>query len=388
MSNRHKNSPVVVSTSHARAIWLHAQRLSTCNAFGKGAKAVCAAVKQLGYVQIDTINVIERCHHHILFNRIPTYSCDDLNDAQSVNKSVFEYWTHALSYVPVSDFRFFAATMKQHRTEPVGWFATVDPDELRAIVQRVRKEGALSIADIKDDRLQTKKHLWGSRKPSKRVLQAGFFSGNLVVSKRQGMLKTYELTKRHFEWQTVPKPATPNQTNQYLLERALRSQGIISLDSACYRQPKHKPAISALIEKYVRTKRLVPVIVSGAETIQHWTRPDTIEESIPEPFLTHILSPFDPLIIQRKRTQLFFNYAHLFEAYVPKIKRRLGYFSLPVLVDREIVATLDLKTDRQAEKMLIQSWHWVRKGNAADLNLRIEDALNKFERFQLGRKPT
>lgn len=388
MPHRHKNSPVVVSTSHARAIWLHAQRLSTCNPFGKGAKAVCAAVKQLGYVQIDTINVIERCHHHILFNRIPTYSCDNLRDAQSVSKSVFEYWTHALSYVPVSDFRFFVATMKQHRTEPVGRFATVAPDELRAMVQRVRKEGPLSIADIKDDRLQPKKHLWGSRKPSKRSLQAGFYGGHLVISHRQGMRKTYELTKRHFQWQTVPKPATPNQTNQYLLERALRSQGIISLNSVCYLQPKQKPAISALIEKRVRAKRLVPVVVNGGETIQHWTRPDTLEESIPAPSLTHILSPFDPLIIQRKRTQLFFNYAHLFEAYVPKVKRKLGYFSLPVLVDQEIVATLDLKTDRQAAKMLIQSWHWVGKGGAANHKLRIEDALNKFEQFQLGRKPT
>jgi len=338
-------------------------------------------------VQIDTISVVERCHHHILFNRIPTYSRDDLTDAQSVSKSVFEYWTHALSYVPVRDFRFFVGTMKQHRTEPVGWFATVAPDELRAIVQRVRKEGALSIADIKDDKLLTKKHLWGSRKPSKRALQAGFYSGHLVISQRHGMLKTYELTKRHFDWKTVPKPATPNQTNQYLLDRALRAQGIIGLDSVCYLQPKRKPAVSALIEKHVRSKQLIPVIVTGAEKIQHWASPETLEESIPTPSLTHILSPFDPLMIQRKRTQQFFDYAHLFEAYVPKAKRKLGYFTLPVIADNEIVAALDLKTDRQAKKMLILSWHWGGKGNATDHKPRIEDALGKFERFQLDRSP-
>jgi len=387
MPKRHITSPVNISTSHARSIWLHAQRLSSRIPFGKGPKAVCAAVEQLGYVQIDTINVIERCHHHILFNRIPTYSCADLNDAQSVSKSVFEYWTHALSYVPVRDFQYFVATMKRHRTKPTGWFATVAPDELRAIVQRVRREGALSIADIKDDTLQTKQHLWASRKPSKRALQAGFYSGHFVISRRQGMLKTYDLTKRHFDWKTIPKPATQNQVHQYLLDRALRAQGIISLDSVCYLQPKQKPAMSALIEKRIRAKQLVPATVTGAEKIQHWASPETLEDSIPIPSLTHILSPFDPMIIQRKRTQQFFNYAHLFEAYVPKAKRKLGYFTLPVLADNEIVAALELKTDRRTKKMHIQSWHWVGHGSAADHKSRIEAALNTFERFQFGRKP-
>jgi uncharacterized protein YcaQ len=387
MPHRHKNSSVVVSAKRARTIWLHAQRLSTRNPFGNGATAVRKAVEQLGYVQIDTINVIERCHHHILFNRIPTYSCEDLAHAQSVSKSVFEYWTHALSYVPVRDFRFFVATMKRHRTEPVGWFATVEPDELRAIVHRVKKDGPLSIADIKDDDLQTKHHLWGSRKPSKRALQAGFYSGHLVISQRHGMLKNYDLTRRHFDWKTFPKPATQNQIDQYLLDRARRAQGIISLDSVCYLQPKHKPAIAALIEKRVRAKQLVPVTVSGIEKVQHWANKETLESSVPTPSLTHILSPFDPLIIQRKRTEQFFDYAHLFEAYVPQAKRKLGYFTLPVLVGNEIVAALDLKTDRQSEKMLIQSWYWVGKGNAEDHKSRIEAALDKFERFQLGQKP-
>ncbi len=386
MSIRRTKIPAVIAAERARSIWLHAQRLSCRNPFGKGPRAVCAAVEQLGYVQIDTINVIERCHHHILFNRIPTYSSDDLTNAQSVSKSVFEYWTHALSYVPVRDYRFFVSTMKRHRTDPVGWFATVDPDELQAIVRRVRKEGPLSIADIKDDQLQTKQHLWGSRKPSKRALQAGFYSGHLVISRRDGMLKTYELTKRHFDWKSIPKSASPNQTNQYLLDRALRAQGIVSLNSICYLQPKSKPAVSALIDKRVRAKQLVPVSIGGLEKIPHWVRPDVLDERQPTPSLTHILSPFDPLIIQRKRTEQFFDYAHLFEAYVPKAKRKLGYFTLPVLVGNQIVAALDLKTDRQTQKMLIQSWHWVGNGNASDHEVRVEEALDKFERFQLGRQ--
>jgi uncharacterized protein YcaQ len=101
----------------------------------------------------------------------------------------------------------------------------------------------------------------------------------------------------------------------------------------------------------------------------------------------HILSPFDPLIIQRKRTHLFFDYEHRFEAYVPKVKRRFGYFALPVLVDDEIVAALDLKTDRQNRRLLMQKWNWVgggaAKGSRRDLKRRIEEELHRFERFQL-----
>jgi len=103
--------------------------------------------------------------------------------------------------------------------------------------------------------------------------------------------------------------------------------------------------------------------------------------------LVHILSPFDPLIIQRKRTELFFGYGHRFEAYVPKEKRLFGYFALPVLVGSDIVAAIDLKTDRQNKKLLMQKWSWVGPGKKQaarkELKRRIEEELDRFERFQL-----
>jgi uncharacterized protein YcaQ len=102
--------PHPVTKSEARHVWLRAQRLDTAAPFGEGPKATAAAVEHLGYVQIDTINVIERCHHHILFSRIPNYRRADLRQAQSVDKSVFEYWTHALSYVPSKDFAISSRT--------------------------------------------------------------------------------------------------------------------------------------------------------------------------------------------------------------------------------------------------------------------------------------
>ena len=167
--------PHPLTTQQARRIWLAAQRLDTSAPFGAGPQAVADAVAHLGYVQIDTINVIERCHHHILYTRIPDYRRADLRQAQSADKSVFEYWTHALSYVPSADYRFFIPDMKLHRREGHRWFGDVKPADTRKVM-RLLKEGALTVRDIEDDVLTEKVHLWASRKPSKRALQLLCFS--------------------------------------------------------------------------------------------------------------------------------------------------------------------------------------------------------------------
>jgi uncharacterized protein YcaQ len=370
----------------ARRIWLRAQRLDTQAPFGEGPAATAAAVEHLGYVQIDTINVIERSHHHILWNRIPAYRRDDLRQAQSIDKSVFEYWTHALSYVPTKDLRFFIPAMKRHKREGHKWLSSVKPADLRKVLRLIRRDGALTIRDIDDDVLVDKEHLWASRKPSKRALQLAFYTGVLTISERNGMLKTYELMARHFGWDKPPKPASATEATAYLLDRALRAQGLVSLDSICHLDAPSKPAVRRLIETRVRRNELVPVALEGADKQEHWAQPETLEaagEGAPE--LVHILSPFDPLIIQRKRTHLFFDYEHRFEAYVPKGKRVFGYFALPVLIGEAIVAALDLKTDRQSRKLLVQQWSWVGSGMTArkDLKRRIEEELHRFERFQL-----
>jgi uncharacterized protein YcaQ len=366
-----KSEPHPLTKKDARRIWLRAQRLDTPAPFGEGPAATAAAVAHLGYVQIDTINVIERCHHHILYSRIPAYRRTDLKQAQSVDKSVFEYWTHALSYVPSGDFRFFMPLMREHKREGHKWYP-------------------LTIRDIEDDVLTEKEHLWQSRKPSKRALQLGFYTGALTISERNGMLKTYELMTRHFGWDTPPKPASANEVAAYLLDRSLRSQGVVSLDSICHLDAPSKAAVRRVIAARVRKKELLPVAIDGAGKQEHWALPEVLEGkdegAVP---LVHILSPFDPLIIQRKRTELIFGYSHKFEAYVPKPKRVFGYFALPVLVDDEIVAALDLKTDRQSRKLLMQKWNWIGPGKAAkgdtrkELKRRIEEELHRFEKFQL-----
>jgi len=386
MSGDEKSHPLTKAA--ARRIWLSAQRLDTQAPFGEGPIAVAAAIDHLGYVQIDTINVIERAHHHILYTRIPAYRRADLRQAQSVDKSVFEYWTHALSYVPSKDFRFFVPAMKLHQREGHRWFSSVKPADTRKVMRLIRRDGALTIRDIEDDVLTEKEHLWASRKPSKRALQLAFYEGRLTVSERNGMLKTYELMPRHFGWDKPPKAASVAEATSYLLDRSLRAQGVVSLDSICHLDAPSKMAIRRLIERRVRRRELVPVALEGAGKQEHWMRPQALEEALGDDSeLVHILSPFDPLIIQRKRTHLFFDYEHHFEAYVPKDKRRFGYFALPVLVGSDIIAAIDLKTDRANKKLLMQKWNWVGKAKARgarnDFKRRIDQELDRFERFQL-----
>src|SRR3546814_529710 len=147
---RPARKPHALTGSEARRLWLHAQRLDVAAPFGDGPAATPAAVEHLGYVQIDTINVIERCHHHILYSRIPGYRREHLRRAQSIDKTVFEYWTHALSYVPTKDLRFYLGAMRRHRDAPGSWFNSVKKEDLRRVLRLLRADGALTIRDIAD----------------------------------------------------------------------------------------------------------------------------------------------------------------------------------------------------------------------------------------------
>jgi uncharacterized protein YcaQ len=380
-----KHPPLHLTSAQARRIWLHAQRLDTPEPFGSGPEATPAAVAHLGYLQIDTIYVIERSHHHILHTRIPSYRREHLHQAQSIDKSVFEFWTHALSYLPTESLRFHVRQMRRDWQRRVVWYGKVSDADLRRVVSRIRRDGPITIRDLDNDAPGEKDYAWGSRKPSKRALEAAFYKGLVTISRRTGMLKTYELLTRHFGWDRLPRAASERDTLDYLLDRALRSQGIVSVESICHLDAPRKPTVKRLLESRVRRKELIPVQVEGAGHSPHWIRPDVLD-ALPDPSgdQVHILSPFDPLIIQRKRLRLFFDYEYRFEAYVPKDKRVFGYFCCPVLIGDRIVAAIDLKTDRQRRKLLVQRWNWVGRGASRAHREQVEAALHGFERFQLG----
>jgi len=337
-------------------------------------------------LQIDTINVIERSHHHILYTRIPGYRRDHLRQAQAVDKTVFEYWTHALSYLPTKDMRFYVGAMKQYWHRRSTWFTAVKTADVRKVLALIRKQGPLTIRDIDDDVLVEKDHAWASRKPSKRALQLAFYRGIVTVSQRTGMLKTYELMTRHFGWNKLPKSASDGEFLNYLLDRGLRSQGVVSVRFGLLSRRAPQAGHASIDRDQIASQRAGAGRARGGRETEHWVRPETLDAPFdPAEELVHILSPFDPLINQRKRLHQFFDYEHRFEAYVPKPKRLFGYFALPVLVGDEIVAALDLKTDREQQRLLLQQWTWVSKSSRRLRKTQIEEALHRFERFQLAR---
>lgn len=376
---------LVIGQAEARRLCLRAQRLDRDEPFGSGPAAVARAVAHLGYVQIDTINVIERSHHHILQTRIPGYRREDLAAAQSADRTIFEYWTHALAYVPTADYRFFVPAMERRRAKPHPSFAAISPADYTALLARIHDEGPLSIRDIDDEVLVEKTHAWGSRKPSKRLLAYGFLSGDLTILAREGMVKTYDLTDRHFAWAARPEPVGAAEFAAYFLDRGLRSQGLVSLESVTYGTASAKPEVARIMAERVETGALVPVIIDSLPRALHWAEPAALDElaSLEPARHVHILSPFDPLVIQRKRLAALFGYEHRFEAYVPADKRLLGYFALPVLVGDRFVAAIDFRMDRARNALEIRRWTWFER-ETKTLRRRIDSALARFERFQKG----
>lgn len=382
-----QKSPVTIKSSQARQIWLNATLINenlTHNKSRKEFESTQKIIEHLGYVQIDTIFVIERCHHHILFSRSPSYRREDLYHCQTKSKSVFEYWTHALSYIPTKDLSYYLRKMsdfyKNHRV----WYDSVKRTDLTKILKKIKNEGPVTLRDMDDDVTGLKNDWWTSKKPSKKVLQYGFYGGKLAVSERIGMLKKFELFDRHFDFAKDLQPKTETDRLNYLLDSSLRSQGLVSLESICHLNNPDKKAIQQLIDRRAKKNLLVPALLQNNDKWLHWVEPQLLDEKPVEigDQTAYLLSPFDPLTIQRKRLHAFFDYNHIFEAYVPLKKRKFGYFTLPVLIGDRIVAGLDLKTDRQSNKLLVQNWHWFQKKNNSDKK-KIETALHSFEKFQL-----
>ena len=272
--------------------------------------------------------------------------------------------------------------MKRYRAAPPSWYAGGDATEYKALLRRIRDDGALSIRDIDDDVLVEKTHPWASRKPSKLLLGLGFFVGDLAISRRSGIVKTYELADRHFGWPPRPRPASQTQVFEYILNRSIKAQGVVSLNSICHGNLGAKSQVAPLIKKAVRRRQLVPVHIDGFEKVQHWVAPAELDDNVVEQKRVHILSPFDPLIIQRKQLRAFFAYEHRFEAYVPAADVCSGILLCLYLVGDEVVAAIDLKSDRQARKLLVRNWTWI-VSKRLGLKAAIDEELARFERFQL-----
>jgi uncharacterized protein YcaQ len=360
-----------------RRIALNQQGLLKTEFFGRGKRATLRAIEQLGYVQIDTISVVERAHHHVLWSRVPNYRPKFL-DQLVKQRLVFEYWFHAAAWLPMRDYRFALPRMAKMNGER-NWFELSDRKLTDSILQRIQIEGPLRARDFADTR-QTNKGWW-DWKPAKQALEQLFMRGELMVSGRQGFQKVYDLPERVLpDWVDSSMPSMQDYAN-YLIDTTLRAHGFASLVSMTYlRKGKQlRDAVKQQLQQRLETSLLTTVDLGNNNTL--YIDPELLETRAPRSSAqVRILSPFDNAVIQRQRGREIFAFDYQIECYVPAPLRQFGYFCLPVLYRDRLVGKIDCKAHRKDGSLEIRSLHIEQKVDANFSELLCR-ALRSFAAF-------
>lgn len=332
-----------ISKSKARKIYLNCQGLN-----GSLASSL-SAIQTLSYVQLDTISVVERAHHHTLWARNPEYKSSDL-DALFKKKKVFEYWDHAAAVLPMENYRYSLVRKRAFVDRDTSWLPK--NEKLTTFgLKCIEENGPMKSADFKHKR--PKRHSgWWDWNPMKKALERLFHEGKLMVSRRDGFQKVYDLTEN-----VLPKNINTSVPNleeyaEYLIQKTIGHHGLASANSCAYLRNKEiKVAVQKKISQLVKDKKLVEIEISGVSRPYYST--EKIIETQSNRLLPRvkILSPFDNAVIQREKLGELFNFNYRIECYVPAAKRVYGYFALPVLYGDKFVARIDCKVNRKTRSL-------------------------------------
>ncbi len=345
----------VITKRKARRIALAAQQILNKQPFGRGQNAVLKTIKHLGYVQIDTISVIIRAHHHVLWNRVENYDPKFLVELTKPSKSIFEYWSHALSYLPIEDFRFTFPLKKYYAAQKDPW-PKVDNITKKQVYNRIVQEGPLMARDFEQDR-SGKGSGWFDWKPAKRSLERLFMEGKLMVARREGFQKVYDIPERVLPPDTNITPPSKKEYAQFLIKRNLQAHGIVTAEEICYLRKGIKKIVQAELLENQKEMDIIPVRVQGLDNRLYFTKEAHLNSIQRTNKTLKILSPFDNLVIQRKRLKHLFDFDYFIECYVPPQKRVYGYFCLPILFGDKFLGRLDAKADRKSKMLIIKSLH-------------------------------
>ncbi len=354
-----------LSIKQARKLILLSQGLPPRKQQGTALNASLAAIERLGYVQIDTISVVQRAHHHTLWNRAPRYQPSHI-DQLLKNEKVFEYWSHAAAYLPMSDFKYSLPRKQAFKSGKQKHWYKADKRRMRSVMKRIENEGPLMAKDF--DNSSKKNDAWQS-KPNKQALECLFMQGDLMVGERRNFHKVYDLTERVFPNSVNIELPTPEEHSKFLIRRYLQSNGIGTAREICYLLKDTKPSVQLALQKMIETGELENVTVLNNEFYVASGDLERLNQSLSRNKAL-ILSPFDNLLIQRQRVQQLFNFDYLIECYTPAAKRQYGYFCLPILWRGELVARMDCKVDRKKLTLHI-------------LQLFVEPSLTDREAFEL-----
>jgi len=352
--------------------------MATGMATGKaGGKAgVAAAIAHLGYVQIDTISVVERAHHHVLWTRVKNYKPEYL-DAAVKEKLVFEYWFHAAAYLPISDYRFALPRMNAIRSGEKHWFDNIDKKLMRSVYRRIQTEGPLRARDFADTKSTNTG--WWDWKPAKQAIEQLFMQGDLMVVGREGFQKCYDLTERVLPAGINTSAPDVAEEAQYLINTTLRAHGFANLKSFTYlRKGKAlRVAVKECLETYVDQGQVV--VIQSPAGDEFYCDARLVDQNKRPANRVHLLSPFDNLVIQRERCRQVFEFDYQIECYVPAVKRQYGYFCLPQLYKDKLVGRIDCKADRKVKVLQVLYLQHVSAGEGFLPSLA--DALKRFMKF-------
>ena len=327
--------------------------------FPPGAEGVDQAIRHLSAVQIDTISVVERAHHHILWARVPRYKKTELPRLEAEPRRIIEYWSHAAAYLPLTEYRYCIPRMRRVREQGHDWFEA-DQRTVELVRRRIAEEGALRVQDFEGPRRTGAG--WWDWKPAKVALEFLFHSGELISLGREGFQKRYDLAERALPAGLDLRPPNSEEMAAYYVDVAVRTLGIFTESDVAYGRKDMLEDIPDEIAHRVESGRLVGLRLEGEGSKRIWyAAPEClgVERGDRGPARVFALSPFDPLIIDRRRTKRLFGVEFLIECYLPSHKRRFGYFALPLLFressgELSFVGRLDAKADRASGLLILR----------------------------------
>ena len=364
-----------------RRLALSAQGLLQAQPYGVGLAGARKAINHIGYVQIDTISVVERAHHHVLHSRVPKFK-PAMTNQMLLDGEVFEYWSHAAALLPIADFRFSLPYKHAIKSGQTHWYKNPDKTLMGELLARIRSDGPLRSRDLETS--TTKRAGWWDWKPTKKAIEQLYMEGDLMVSDREGFQKTYDLTERVLPSHVDSTMPSMDEFAEHLLDQQLRCHGFVSLKGLTYlrRNTELRKAMKVLVNERLAQGLLEQVQVTSGEVFILET--GALERRLPR--LSDrmlILSPFDNSVIQRDRLKAVFQYDYQLECYVPAAKRQYGYFSLPLLYKGEFIGRMDCKAHRKTGQLEIKLLHFEQHSLDEDRVIAaFVDAITHFSHFQ------
>lgn len=355
-----------LSLAEARRIALAAQLFVPGAAAPKGAAALGKLVHRLGAVQIDSVNVLVRSHYVPVFSRCGSYAPELLERAAyDGNRSLFEYWGHEASFLPVELYPLFRWRMDRARNGEGTWkrlrrYATSHKALVTAALEQIRERGALGASELTD--CGKSRGSWWGWSQGKEILEWLFWIGDVTTAKRRNFERLYDLTERVIpERVRAASAPSPEEARRQLMAVAGRALGVAT--SRDLRDYFRLPAADAAVRvaELVEQGTLQPVTVEGWKQ-QAYLHSDAVCPRRAD--TSALLSPFDSLIWERQRTERLFEFYFRLEIYTPIHKRLHGYYVLPFLLGDRLVGRVDLKANRQDSRLEV-------RGGSAEAGVRV-----------------